>query len=152
MNKKSYISKLTNEDISKILNSANFYLADNLKDKNGNKLENIKRYESGKILCRCYVPATFNNSNNNLLNTIAKTNSKLAKKLLSISAMTSSMTCGISDENTSHLDIIFIEDFCAYFPFEEDDNLSKSLKIIIRLLDIAFKNLVKILLMITKTT
>ena len=121
-NKYATKEKLTKDDIVLMLSSCNIQLA-HLTDDNGEDIDPIEWPENdeGEIVVRCVLPDEML-VENEFFNAIAKSNPKLAQKLM----MPFAMFGGIKNDFCNNVELAFIDDYFAYFPFEQDENLSKS--------------------------
>lgn len=112
----NYTKKISDEEIKIILLSCGLWIDENAKDKDGNVLNPIQRNEnSDKILIRCVKPTKNKEDYQEICKMIASTKPELVKKLMLTTAFLNTFV-----ENNAEKDIIIIENFCAYFPFEED--------------------------------
>lgn len=117
--KNKYITKWTEEDIVAMLARCNIKLA-YLTDDNGEDIYPIEwpEKDEGEIVVRCVLPDEML-VENEFFNSIAKKNPKLAQKFL----MPFAMFSGIKNDFCDNVELAFIDDYFAYFPFERDKTL-----------------------------
>lgn len=122
--KNKYLNQITEQDVIAILEKCGYSLCENLTDKMGEPLPAIERLEK-QIMVRCIAPNKENKYLKEFYNEIYSSNPQLAYKLFATKSMLTSFNETFSSF-FNDIDILFIGEYIAYFPFELDDDSPKS--------------------------